>query len=829
MTEKSPWSKDWIFKIDPGKRDTDRSKLDIFPLQFANCERLERHDAVYLFDEVGCGKTISAGLMALHYLYKHPDKKVLVITVNALVTTGKLKEDWKKLPFDGLGLESRFEVINNDYRNIEAYSGQDWGLVIIDEAHLFLNQETKRHTALCSLKAEKAVFLTATPVKDFRHFNMSVYADIADSILEKTGGKADRKWIDRISTQGKEPKDIICQTFSLDTPVTRYFKDTVKALKTEGFRRIEARRLMPDIWSYSSYEKRFHELAQQIETVLSNEPEARFVIFVRYIEDANAIGDAFVNERFHEFQGQSASGKSFKIVTGTSADLSPFCKKKEDGPLPTALIITYQLAEQGVDLPGYSHVVNVHIPAYPSALEQRFGRIDRMNSDYFNIKMHFFLGKDHFWDSNTMNLDTAIFFYLTNLISYLPAKNVLLTSGILEKNQAAHEEAEKYLIKVEDAVRTWAPGTEDEKLVKEFCQDHGIPWSEEDKTDWVKDVDEKLKALRGSLASRFDPKSYSELLDICTGDKVFYFTQLPKDGGLFPSSETVTQNIHFLDAVDCAERINANEDYQTYYEKFKSEIEPLLCFVKYQNKLERWYEELFRNNQIEEIFCPDRGFRIKIENAPQLFLNWESVCQMFEKIESQDNIPVEVVIHSFRKCWQRLPFFQMCAALREILKDRCRSDDGYVKRHFRINQFVGALGDLTQGIWTAHQEIFYGYGDEHQRLWLSRRWWTNRLSDDFYEHLEKIRRTAWQENPFYIENRDGKRLASNWLRLVVHLTANELVYRKNGEKISVLDGFLYSESGERRSTDDIFPVCWWHCAPNLPQRSSEEDWWTYQI
>ena len=53
----------------------DTNKLEIYPIQFANCDRLEKNDAVYIFDEVGSGKTISSGLMAMDYLMNNPDRK----------------------------------------------------------------------------------------------------------------------------------------------------------------------------------------------------------------------------------------------------------------------------------------------------------------------------------------------------------------------------------------------------------------------------------------------------------------------------------------------------------------------------------------------------------------------------------------------------------------------------------------------------------------------------------------------------------------------------------------------------------------------------------
>ena len=95
MTSKvTSTSRDWINAIDFKKDDEEDKKITIFPLQFANCDRLRKHDAVYIFDEVGSGKTITSGLMVLDYLedLKRMDStrkpKVLVVTINALKKSG---------------------------------------------------------------------------------------------------------------------------------------------------------------------------------------------------------------------------------------------------------------------------------------------------------------------------------------------------------------------------------------------------------------------------------------------------------------------------------------------------------------------------------------------------------------------------------------------------------------------------------------------------------------------------------------------------------------------------------------------------------------------
>lgn len=170
------YNRTWINYIDS-------SILDVYPIQFANCDRLQNNDAVYIFDEVGSGKTISSGLMAMDYLFNNPQEEVYVITTNALVRKkdpseyGQFLGGWyKKLPFNSLGLTNRIKVINNHYSNINQL--KSCGLLIIDEAHLFLNDEALRNKCLREIKSKKIVFLTATPIKSSKD-DLYKYVEIA--------------------------------------------------------------------------------------------------------------------------------------------------------------------------------------------------------------------------------------------------------------------------------------------------------------------------------------------------------------------------------------------------------------------------------------------------------------------------------------------------------------------------------------------------------------------------------------------------------------------------------------------------------------------------
>ena len=191
-------------------------------------------------------------------------------------------------------------------------------------------------------------------------------------------------------------------------------------------------------------------MLRKINECLADSPESRFVVFTRFVErEAVAIGKFLEENGFSAYMDDGNREKTYKIVTGeNNYELD---KYKGHDNLPTVLILTYQIAEQGVNLPGYNYVINYHVSAFPSALEQRFGRIDRLGkkgSMFPEINMCFLIAED--WDTNTWNFYCAMSVYLRNLITYLPSKNTILSEEIVKKYISQKANVEKYIEKIKD-------------------------------------------------------------------------------------------------------------------------------------------------------------------------------------------------------------------------------------------------------------------------------------------------------------------------------------------------------------------------------------------
>lgn len=670
--------------------NTESNNVTLYPIQLANCERLRKNKVVYIFDEVGSGKTISSGLMALDYLYTNPDKNVLIITTKALTTPdkndplsyGQFLTDWyKKLPFEQLGLTERIQIINNNdariNNHVKEYGGQ-YGLIIIDEAHYFVSKKSngepiKRYNNLTTMiRAEKVVFLTATPIKnsadelyiypeiaacllygadkvrkeyvhryrgefyrkyiaqDWKenniiqaHYRWSDLVDKAEVQIEKLQNefyvqlqqinyelksrKEQEHWeqqfknyqyyqnyqqslqaqkecsyinndaytdqqldaIDQWLQQSyatiqilnsqqclleqiestlnlmqtksdlnqitsalknvmcfidpnyqhqwlslfksnldnmqeaikdwakntaylqslefhdllteeekelvsltswiedlyiKEKDKLICNRFNTDIPVTRYFKDTIRAL-CGNHTHASAIREPAQVWGYVRSDRdctrekaKLKCLLTHIQDAIKEDAESRFLIYTRLIEDeANRI-DAYLKSegKFVTWNEETEDINTCLLVNGSKNcpyKITDFTRKLLGKTLPKVIIVTYQLAEEGVNLQEYNYVINYNIPATPYRLEQRFGRIDRIsgnggrkiyncfllalrndmdNSTDYSVSAN---QKDtlDYMDTNTTNFHSAMLIYMKELLSFLPSKNTLLTKEILKK------------------------------------------------------------------------------------------------------------------------------------------------------------------------------------------------------------------------------------------------------------------------------------------------------------------------------------------------------------------------------------------------------------
>lgn len=861
------WSKKWTENLVLTK------EFDAFPIQFANCDRIEAKNAVYIFDEVGSGKTTSAALMALHYLYHRnieehrigtgEEKDVLVITINSLVKSGEGKlgqflEDWKKLPFMSEAADDTYnfwgvyknkngeeqsyiKLINNHYSNISYYEQKNVGLLIVDEAHLFL-EDTRRRAMLEQIRAEKVIFLTATPIKHDK-YDLSLYSDIAGKILnEENNGELVNELL-------SEKKKMISARFDISSPVTRYFKDTIMALganEIDDFEKKQSKRLLPHLWKYTG--NRIETMLQKMKEIWDRENDntkipSRFVIFTRYIEKESEKIEKYLQEyRGGDYQFVKSpvavkGKKAYYSVNGTVSRETGIRPTNFSGKndLPDILILTYQMAEQGVNLPGYNYVVNYHISAFPASLEQRFGRVDRMGergSLYPEIHICYLISERRYSaDIYTINFYAAVSTYLYSLLTQIPAKNVLLSEEIIRDYRANRGLVFEYFQRIKEICNN---EKDDLKLLQieeiaRFCQEYDLKEdvNREVLLDKVDRLWNKFKAYDNKIEA--SDEAYTTYVEVIKRiqDKIFYYEKN------YPEIhwKNIGNALRTVDAIKeeetqlgCAQQITDNSDYQKYKSCFLDEIKLPKLFERYATMANSYFEKKFEENKFEDIFmygktrlleC-EEWQNVKKEHRELLYLNWKRF---------------EVTI----------PFFRMIEAFREELLYVAYNQEGDIRKRIDFHEIRAALMRLKYRV----SEL--GMSNEFiQKYWEEKSYadFTKMIRIERKKENQLLEATNWYKLAFHCLHSNIYSVIYCYLFFDIHKKNPELFQDENWEKMNkVLRGEhsvnrygnafrrkLLTYSGYWGKTLEEYKYDLSGCYPyNNSYKISPSDIWTYGI
>ncbi len=132
--------------------------------------------AAILADEVGLGKTIEAGMIYKELALRGIIGSTLVLAPKALL--GQWQSELRER-FDSdfvLTDEARFRGFSEEsqvicslqqfVRSFERVNARTWDLLIVDEAHLLANLDSKRRRSVAELSTRWRLLLTATPVSN---------------------------------------------------------------------------------------------------------------------------------------------------------------------------------------------------------------------------------------------------------------------------------------------------------------------------------------------------------------------------------------------------------------------------------------------------------------------------------------------------------------------------------------------------------------------------------------------------------------------------------------------------------------------------------------
>jgi|GEM_PF-5433075 DNA or RNA helicases of superfamily II len=696
----------------------DINELNLYTLQLANMERIEQNDAVYIFDEVGAGKTISAGLCVIQLLFEGESvgqfKNILVITAPSVTEQFKNKfNDILKLK---VGVQGEFngifyqiDIINYDYRNIAKKVNENhYDFIIVDEAHEFINDTTRRYEELIKLKAKKMMFMSATPIK-YSMKDLKAYPMIASQIMNIDQQKLE----DELLHSCKEKKKLI-EGFDTSLPVTRYFKETVRNIeKTESsneFADKEPQRLVPELWEYENEEGKEVYLAKKINENSKN--GNRFVIFVRYKADIEKIKTAIEQEGFIPFSNNETVmiDKTYSIITGDHSErkelLKQFSSIQPNMLLPAILIMTYQISEQGIDLPAFNYTINYHIPASPSQLEQRFGRIDRLNSIHSELHTCFLLKKSGYLDKDTANFFDAVYTYINEFLPLLPSKNCLITYDILNRIESHSESIVMYYEKLLnllndniDEIYNFFISNEisfeiiDSKFhnLLEFFKGRNVEFNE-DMGKFQANFAKRIQtSINQAKTSQERIQWWKDNIDRLSND--VFFVELDKDEKMDWSKR---YHIERINPKSAAKTIISLDEFIRASNSLKEPIALMRRWNKYKPEIEEYFETLFHNNDFDRIFPASKHYHTNDEIP--------GCAELEDKLDS--------LVYS-------LPIFRMFLEYKRIIHGFAFTDNNFFYQRYDFNPFWASWVYIKRsnkqlGI----SEAFFNVFDEKNLYWI---------------------------------------------------------------------------------------------------------------
>ena len=161
----------WEFKKYLKTGETD-SRFDLLYTQMLNGKRIQDHKVVYVFDEVGCGKTISAIIAMASIIWKKKNTYKILVLTECKVCPQFTAEINEKLNINSenicniaensetnLSSKQKYIVVSNYHesklRRLQALNTH-WDLIIIDEAQNIICNSWKQTKVYFTDKINKA-------------------------------------------------------------------------------------------------------------------------------------------------------------------------------------------------------------------------------------------------------------------------------------------------------------------------------------------------------------------------------------------------------------------------------------------------------------------------------------------------------------------------------------------------------------------------------------------------------------------------------------------------------------------------------------------------
>ena len=327
--------------------------------------------------------------------------------------------------------------------------------------------DIKLYRSLLDLISQRVMFLSATPYKnakepDFLNYAYAATKIVSDDIVH-LHKLPNLSWVEHLYKENFEEDDL--QQFE-NSNTSMLFKEVANSipfkLKTDHSIPKETKskhrfirtckpnnlaRLPLYLFSLNFLAKITKELFASFNDEYTTDDKNRAIIFVSCsAEGEEVFKKIFPGDQTSIFQS-TLEGKQYTYkdpITGLTCEfvmnkfgnakyLNHYSKepKEQDGyTIPDILIVTWQVAQVGVNLPTFNHVIHYNISQLPGSIEQRFGRIDRMTTSMRNLHNIYCFDEG---STNHYNLSKALENYMNTLVNSncnLPVKNLLLNQGL---------------------------------------------------------------------------------------------------------------------------------------------------------------------------------------------------------------------------------------------------------------------------------------------------------------------------------------------------------------------------------------------------------------
>ena len=390
---------------------------------------------------------------------------------------------------------------------------EPWDLVIIDECHLC----NKNYSGL---RAKNVMLLTATPIVKFDRNDqggdidsLDMYKEIIKSILKKNISEEINPLNDRIADESKLFTNFFREDLSIpSTERMIVFKETERV---DGYSDMVTRIAEEKNWLVADHFAQDDEylisryraicrdgLDMYLETnakkeVLNDiikemETENDFPATIVFCEHQEVVQNLY--SYFKEIGNRVVAmkcGNTEKINRdGTGNVILSLHQYIRKQCVPVILIITGKIGGTGLNMGDFDAVVHYELPYTSIALEQRFGRIDRMEGGRSGIKKMYFILNKESSNGEKSGIENRFFWFcvskLNSTCRYLPVRNtVLFYPKIAEKFQS-------HFVKTLEMINRAALGNEasiegrqlDTRIKERFEQIYGVALKDKIE-DWI--------------------------------------------------------------------------------------------------------------------------------------------------------------------------------------------------------------------------------------------------------------------------------------------------------------------------------------------------------